>query len=157
MSRILIALGLTAVALSQPTAAALAQQADKAAPAGETAFDRRAGQLVDLFAGHLVYADYFAPTFEQAVPEAQFKTLAANLIAQYGQPVAVESTNPLGDRRGTVKLRFEKAVGTVAFSVESGPRERVDGLRIQNFEMANDSFDAAAAELAALLATGAAA
>ena len=150
MSRILIALGLTAVALSQPTAAALAQQADKAAPAGETAFDRRAGQLVDLFAGHLVYADYFAPTFEQAVPEAQFKTLAANLIAQYGQPVAVESTNPLGDRRGTVKLRFEKAVGTVAFSVESGPRERVDGLRIQNFEMANDSFDAAAAELAAL-------
>src|SRR3546814_16986896 len=100
--------------------------------------------------GKLAFADYFAPAFQHAVPEAQFKTITANLVAQYGQPVAVESASSTDGRQGTVKLRFEKGVGTIALAVGAGPDQRVEGLRIQNVVMADDSFDRVAAELAAL-------
>src|SRR3546814_4174165 len=74
--------------------AALAQQPPATvAPAAATPFDTRAAQLVDLMTGKLAFADYFAPAFQHAVPEAQFKTITANLVAQYGQPVAVESAS----------------------------------------------------------------
>jgi len=149
MPRLLIAIGLLLAAMTQGSAALAQQQAETARPAG-TAFETRAGQLVDLLSGRLGYADYFAPVFQQAVPEAQFKAITTNLIAQYGEPVAVVSTHAIDARRGTATLRFEKAVGTVALSVEAGPDRRVDGLRFQNFEVANDSFARVAAELAAL-------
>src|SRR3546814_20440310 len=99
--------------------------------------------------GKLAFADYFAPAFQHAVPEAQFKTITANLVAQYGQPVAVESASSTDGRQGTVKLRFEKGVGTIALAVGAGPDQRVEGLRIQNVVMADDSFDRVATELAA--------
>src|SRR3546814_8280007 len=79
--------------------------------------------------GKLAFADYFAPAFQHAVPEAQFKTITANLVAQYGQPVAVESASSTDGRQGTVKLRFEKGVGTIALAVGAGPDPRVEGLR----------------------------
>src|SRR3546814_16421052 len=82
--------------------------------------------------GKLAFADYFAPAFQHAVPEAQFKTITANLVAQYGQPVAVESASSTDGRQGTVKLRFEKGVGTIALAVGAGPDQRGEGLRIQN-------------------------
>lgn len=150
MPRFLSMILLAAAAAAQIPGAALAQPAPAAAKTGETAFDMRAAQLVDLLTGKIAYADYFAPSFQQAVPEAQFKAITANLVAQYGRPVAIESASSADGRRGTVKLRFEKAVGTVALSVAAGPGQRVDGLRVQNFVMANDSFDRVAAELAAL-------
>src|SRR3546814_1022223 len=78
------------------------------APAAATPFDTRAAQLVDLMTGKLAFADYFAPAFQHAVPEAQFKTITANLVAQYGQPVAVESASSTDGRQGTVKLRSEE-------------------------------------------------
>lgn len=126
-----------------------AQSPESTAPAA-TAFDARAAQLANLLAGKIAYADFFAPSFQQAVPEAQFKAITANLIAQYGQPVAVESASSADGRHGMVKLRFEKGGATIALSVEAGPGQRVDGLRIQNFAMADDSFNRVAAELAAL-------
>src|SRR3546814_12956948 len=47
-------------------------------------------------------------------------------------------------------LRCEKGVATVALEVGPGTDARVTGLRIANFEMADDSFDKVAAEIAAL-------
>ncbi|MBB5706021.1 serine hydrolase [Sphingopyxis panaciterrulae] len=150
MTRFLTAFALAAVT-AMPNPAALAQQPPATvAPAAATPFDTRAAQLVDLMTGKLAFADYFAPAFQQAVPEAQFKTITANLVAQYGQPVAVESASSTDGRQGTVKLRFEKGVGTIALAVGAGPDQRVEGLRIQNVVMADDSFDRVAAELAAL-------
>lgn len=141
-----VALLLFAAALPAP----LFAQPPAPAVSATTGFERRAAELPDLLEGRIAFADYFAPVFQQAVPEAQFKAITANLVAQYGRPVAVISTDAADARRGTVTLRFEKAVGTVALSVEAGPDRRVDGLRFQHFEVANDSFDRVAAELAAL-------
>lgn len=129
---------------------AVAQTPDSAAPNEQTAFDRRAAQLADLFAGKIAYSNYFDPHFQTAVPEPQFNAFKAGLIAQYGQPVAVGNATATGDRSGTVLLRFERGVATVLLDVGVAADERVTGLRVTGVKVANDSFDKVAAEIAAL-------
>lgn len=131
-------------------APALAHQSPEMAAAADTAFARRADQLVDLIAGRIAFADYFDAGFQKALPEAQFRAVTANLIAQYGAPVAVDGATSSNGLSGTVRLRFEKGVATVLLDVAAGADEKVVGLRITDFTMADDSFDKVAAELAAL-------
>jgi len=150
MPRFLTAILLAVTAALPCPAPALAQAEPQATAANETAFDMRAGQLVALLNGQLAYNDYFAPKFQQAVSEAQFRGIAANLVAQYGAVVALDAVETSDGRTGTVKLRFEKGTGTIALSVLPGGDRRVDGLFFRGFVMANDSFESAAAELAAL-------
>jgi len=141
---------LLAATLTLPAPAALAQSAPETAAQGRTAFDRRAAQLVDLLAGKIAFADYFDPSFQTAVPEAQFQAIAASLIAQYGAPLAVDSATSANGRAGTVMLRFERGVGTIALEVGPGEAARVTGLRITGFTMADDSFERVTGEIAAL-------
>src|SRR3546814_13382402 len=98
----------------------------------------------------LAFAAYSAPSFQAALPEAQFKAITAGLIAQYGQPLAVEAATSTDGHAGTVRLRFERGVGTIALAIGSAPDDRVVGLRITGFDMADDSFARVAADLAAL-------
>lgn len=140
---------LLAATLIAPSAVSYAQPPETAAAAA-TAFDKHAAQLVDLLAGRIAYADYFDPSFQTAVPEAQFQAITASLIAQYGAPVAVDSATSANGRAGTVMLRFEKGVGTIALEVGAGEGARVTGLRITGFTMAGDSFDRVTSEIAAL-------
>ena len=137
------------LAASSP-AIAMAQTTAIVAPAAQTAFDRRAAQLVDLFAGNIPYADYFDPHFQTAVPEPQFKSFSAGLIAQYGKPVAIDRATRTHGRSGTVLLRFERGVATVLLDVGAATDARVTGLRVTGVTVANDSFDKVAAEIAAL-------
>lgn len=118
--------------------------------AEESAFKQRAAQLVDLFGGRLDYTAYFAPLFQAAVSEAQFDALRADLTATYGEPLTVEAVTPLDPWRGTAKLRFERATGTVTMEVSPEGEQRVTGLRIQNFTLHGDSFAAVRREMAAL-------
>ncbi|MBO9695542.1 MAG: serine hydrolase [Sphingopyxis sp.] len=118
--------------------------------AAQPALDRRAAQLVDLFGGRIAYAAYFDPHFRTAVPEAQFHAFVAGLIAQYGQPVAVDKVTRAGDRSGTILLRFERGVATVLLDVGVAADERVTGLRVTGVTVTNDSFDKVATEIARL-------
>ena len=133
-----------------PPATAIAQTAATSAPTAQTAFDRRAAQLVDLFKGSIAYADYFDPHFQTAVPEPQFRTFSAGLIAQYGDPVAIDRATRTHGRSGTVLLRFERGVATVLLDVGPAADARVTGLRITGVTVADDGFDRVAAEIAAL-------
>ena len=137
------------LALSLPAAPVAAQSPEMQA-ATTTGFDRRAAQLVELLNGEVAFADYFDPTFQAALPEAQFKAMTASLIAQYGKPIAVEKAVSMDGRSGSLALRFEKGVATVLLDVGADPDARVIGLRLTGFEMADDSFDKVAAEIAAL-------
>jgi len=137
------------LAATVPASALVAQPAETAAPASPP-FDARAAQLVEVLTGKLAFADYFAPGFQAAIPEAQFKTITAGLIAQYGQPLAVESATSTDGHSGTVRLRFEKGIGTIALVVGAAPDARVTGLRLTGFDMADDSFARVAADIAAL-------
>jgi len=115
-----------------------------------TAFDRRAAQLVDVINGNIAFADYFAPSFQAAIPEAQFKATNASLIAQYGRAVAVEQTASADGRSGTLQLRLERGVATVVLDAGVAPDDRVTGLRLTGFAVANDSYGRVAAEIDAL-------
>lgn len=130
--------------------APVAAQSPEMQAATTTGFDRRAAQLVDLLNGEIVFADYFDPTFQAALPEAQFKTMTAGLVAQYGKPVAVEKAVSTDGRSGSLSLRFEKGVATVLLNVGAGADARVIGLRLAGFEMADDDFAKVAGEIAAL-------
>lgn len=137
------------IALGTPSAT-LALQPPASAPAARSEFDKRAAQLVDLLDGKIAFADYFDPSFQKAVPEAQFKTFITGLIAQYGRPVAVDRATPTGGRSGTVLLRLERGVATVVLDVGAAADARVTGLRVTGVAVANDSFEKVAAEIAAL-------
>lgn len=129
---------------------AIAQAPDTLAPAPQTALDRRAAQLVDLFDGKITYSAFFDPHFQSAVPEAQFDAFKKGLVAQYGAPVAVGKVTPASDRSGTILLRFERGVATVLLDVGVAADERVTGLRVTGVTVADDSFDKVAAEIAKL-------
>lgn len=137
------------LSLSAPTAPAAAQSPDMHA-ATTTAFEQRAAQLIALLEGEIAFSDYFDPTFQAAIPEAQFKAMTAGLIAQYGQPIAVEKAVSNDGRSGSLSLRFEKGVAAVLLNVGAGADARVIGLRLTGFEMAGDSLDKVAAEIVAL-------
>ena len=100
---------LCAAAMTMPAAPAHAIQSPEMAAASNTAFDRRAAQLVDLLTARIAFADYFDPSFQTAIPEAQFKAINTSLVAQYGQPLSVDKATTANGRAGTVLLRFEKA------------------------------------------------
>lgn len=140
------------LALSLPSAPVAAQSPEMQA-ATTTGFDRRAAQLVDLLNGEVAFSDYFDPTFQAALPEAQFNSMTVGLIAQYGKPIAVEKATSTDGRSGSLSLRFEKGVAAVVLDVGAAPDARVIGLRLTGFEMADDSFDKVAAEIAALPGT----
>ena len=150
MTRLLASAAIAAaIALGAPSAT-LALQSPAPAPAADSAFDKRAAQLVDLLNGKIAFADYFDPSFQQAIPEAQFKTFTTSLIAQYGTPVAIDRATSTSGRSGTVLLRFERGVATVLLDVGVAVDERVTGLRVTGVAVANDSFGKVAAEIAAL-------
>ena len=150
MTRLLARTAIAASIVLGTPSATLALQPPASAPATVSEFDKRAAQLVDLLDGRIAFADYFDPSFQKAVPEAQFKTFIAGLIAQYGKPVAIDSATPTSGRSGTVLLRFERGVATVLLDVGVAAGERVTGLRVTGVAVANDSFDKVAAEIAAL-------
>lgn len=145
---LLVALG--TVTLSIPLSTAYARQTPQMAQVADSAFDRCAAQLVDLLTGRIAFADYFDLGFQTAVPEAQFQAITASLVAQYGQPLAIDKVTTPNGRAGIVLLRFEKGVATIALEVGPGKAARATGLRFTNFAAANDNFDKVAAELAAL-------
>ncbi len=140
------------LALVFPGGAAAAQSPEMQAAAASP-FEQRAAQLVDMLNGSVAFADYFDPTFQAALPEAQFKAMTASLIAQYGKPIAVDKAVSSDGRSGSLSLRFEKGVAAVLLDVRTGADARVIGLRLTGFEMADDSFAKVAAEIATLPGT----
>ncbi|WP_137751734.1 serine hydrolase [Sphingopyxis sp. L1A2A] len=137
------------IVLSLPTLAAASQSPETAAPT-TTAFEQRAAELVAMLDGKIAFADYFTPTFQAALPETEFRAMTASLIMRYGKPVAVEKAVSTNDRSGSLSLRFEKGVAAVLLDVGTDADARVIGLRLTGFEMADDSFDKVAAEIATL-------
>src|SRR3546814_12657612 len=76
MTKTLIA-ALCAAAMALPATTAYAVQSPEIAAATDTAFDRRAAQLVELLTARIPFADYFDPSFQTAIPQTQFKAITA--------------------------------------------------------------------------------
>jgi beta-lactamase class A len=153
MKTMMVVLLASMTALHGSPALAHQPSAANASPESATAFDRRAAELVDVINGYMAFDAYFAPSFQAAVPEAQFKTMTAGIIAQYGRAIAAEGAHSADGHSGTLKLRFEKGVATVLLDAGGAPDERVTGLRITGFTVADDSFARISGEIAALPGT----
>ncbi|WP_422061164.1 serine hydrolase [Sphingopyxis sp.] len=144
--RVAAAMGL--LAMQAPTA--ISAQTTESQAVTTTAFERRTAQLVDVINGNIAFADYFAPSFQTAISEGQFKAMTAGLVAQYGRAVTAEQAVSADGRSGTLQLLFEKGAATVVLDVGVAPDDRVTGLRLISFTMADDSYDRVAAEIDAL-------
>jgi len=115
-----------------------------------SAFDRRAAQLVDVINGNMAFADYFAPSFQSAVPEDRFRAMLDGIRLQYGRAIAVEKVVSTDGLAGTLQLRFEKGTASVTLDAGAPPDDRVIGLRLTGLTMADDSFFRISGEMAAL-------
>jgi beta-lactamase class A len=133
------------ITLPAANAAPLAQTVAAATP-----LDMRVSQLVALLKGDIAVEAFFDPSFLTAVPATQFKTITDSLIAQYGLPLKITSVNKKGESAATLKLVFEKAVGSVEIAVAAQAPNKVIGLLFTGFAVENDSLINIDAEFAAL-------
>jgi beta-lactamase class A len=151
MRNLLLISLMASLALSSPGQAAPKKPKPAAATAMPTsALDLRVEQLVPLFKEQMALEQYFSPTFLAAVPPAQIKAISQSVIAQYGQPLKVISFTKNRPSGGTVKLAFEKAIGTIEIDVEPVAQGKVIGLLLSGFEISGDSIGAITNEFKAL-------
>lgn len=137
-------------ALSLSPTPAFTQTPSSATVHAATPLDARIAQLPSVLGGQLPYADYFAPSFLAAVPEAQLKGLSDQLIAQFGEPLKILSVTRVGPSSATVKIEYEKAIATADISVEPSAPNKIVGLLIKGFETMGDTAAKIDADFATL-------
>lgn len=144
--RRLILLILALVAAQLPQTAASAQQPATAA----VAFADRAAQLPAVLEGKLPFTDFFTAEFLAAIPPAQLSAVTASLLAQHGAPQGVERIDAVDDVRGTVHIRFAKAIGQFQMTIDPAQGGRVAGLLVAAFSSPDDSSAKVMSEIRAL-------
>ncbi|MEH6789541.1 serine hydrolase [Parasphingorhabdus sp.] len=112
--------------------------------------EARADDVLRLLQGAEIEAGVFDENFRNAVPPAQFRVLTAQVRAQHGKPLAIESIVPQNANSATVRIRFERAIGTVTLALEAGSPHRISGLLLTGFEAAAASVDELLAMIEAL-------
>lgn len=147
MRKMKLALVLGAFSLSPIPAFA---QTPPASAQPATPLDARIAQLPAVLSGTMPYADYFAPSFLAAVPEAQLKGLSDQLNAQYGKPLKILSVTRVGPSSATVQIEYEKAIATADISVEPAAPNKIVGLLIKGFETKGDTAAKIDADFATL-------
>ncbi|WP_209347593.1 serine hydrolase [Pontixanthobacter sp. CEM42] len=138
-----ICLALALPVVSLPSAAS-------AQEAAQSPLEMRADDAAEVIAGTKEPEDIFAPVLLAAVPPPQLKAISAQLIAQHGAMQGVDSVASVDASTGNAVLRFEKALVTIALSIEQAEPHLIDGMRITNVETLDDSLEKVRAELEAL-------
>jgi beta-lactamase class A len=157
MRKFFLTILLASFALAPPAYAAPKKAKKPAAPVPTSLpaapIDLRIEQMVPVITGEMALDQYFAPTFLNAVPAEQLKGIFDSLIAQYGRPLKVQSSVKARPNGSTVKLAFEKAVGTIEIDVETGNPGKVIGLVFSGFEVSGDTLDGINTEFKSLSGT----
>ncbi len=109
-----------------------------------------AERVVALLRGQAEPAQVFAPAFLAQVPEAQIRTIAQQLGAQYGAVRGLGTVTARSAQLGTMDVEFERATVHMNLTVEPQPPHRVSGLLITGADVRGDSLEALIAELRAL-------
>jgi Beta-lactamase enzyme family len=141
---------LLAVLAAFPAYAAPKKPAKPVAVVPAKPLDIRIEQLPSVLTGSMKYSDYFTPAFLSAVPPAQLKALSAQVVAQYGKPLRILNVEPRGPSGATVKIKFEKAIGTADITVEPASPNKVAGLLLKGFELKGDTLGKIDTDFAAL-------
>jgi beta-lactamase class A len=145
------ALGMVCIAATSTVPAGAYMQApehDVADSEGRLA--HRAQDVVAVFKGALEPDEVFAESFLAAVPPTQLQAINAQLTAQFGAVVGVETVTPRPDGQANIAIRFERALARGTIAVAPGPEGKITGLLFKVFEPVDDSAARITAELAAL-------
>tara|TARA_R110000796_G_scaffold14011_22_gene45766 strand:+ start:64941 stop:66248 length:1308 start_codon:yes stop_codon:yes gene_type:complete len=110
----------------------------------------RANDVLRLLQGEEIEAGVFDENFRNAVPPAQFRALTAQVRTQHGQAVEIASITPRNANSAILKIRYEKAIGTVNIDLENTPPHRISGLLLTGFEADAGSLDDVIAAIDAL-------
>lgn len=148
---------LVALFLAIATAPAFAQQAP--APAQTVTVSPELQARIDALPGIVNgtgdFEEYFSPAFKTQVPKAQFEQFNQQLKAQYGAAVKVERVTRTSLHAATVKLGFERGIGTASVVIDPAAPYRVTGLMLTRIEPRGDTVAKIAAEIRALPGTAA--
>jgi beta-lactamase class A len=112
--------------------------------------DQRIEQLDAVLKGNMPLPDYFAQSFLDAIPPAQFKAVLDGLIAQQGAPQYLVSSAPRGETGATIQYAFERGIATIEIDIAAASPAKVIGLAITGFSKADDTINKVADEIDAL-------
>lgn len=111
---------------------------------------QRADDVLRLFTGDPIDTDIFDENFRNAVPPDQFRAFARQVLAQQGKALEILSIAPSSVNSATLKIRFEKSIGTISLDLETAAPYRVSGLILTGFEAGAQSLDEVLAAIDAL-------
>ncbi|WP_417609290.1 serine hydrolase [Parasphingorhabdus sp.] len=136
--------------LSFSTGPLLSSAHAQTAVAVSAQLSQRADDVMRLMRGEPIEAEVFDENFLNAVPPVQFRTLVQQVTAQHGQALAILTIDPRSANSGTIKISFEKSVGTVNIDLEADQPHRISGLFLTGFAAAGGSVDEVLAKIDAL-------
>lgn len=103
-------------------------------------YQLRTAELLEILKGAEKEEQFFARSFLEAVPLPQFRTLAAQLKTQYGEPVAITQIIPASDKDGTIEIAYEKATLAFRMVIDQAEPNPVIGLLVTGVKVRGDGL-----------------
>lgn len=113
-------------------------------------YQDRASELLEILKGSQKEEQFFASSFLDAIPLAQFRTLVAQLQAQYGDPLSIARVIRASNQDGTVEIAYAKATLAMRMVLDSSAPYPVIGLQVTGANMTDDSIENIKREMEAL-------
>ena len=110
-------------------------------PADSAAFRARAESVVAVLQSQTRADSFFAPSFLAHIPAPQIEGIVAQLRAQNGAVIGVESITPVDASSGVVVVGYEKALVTLNMTIDTAPPHLVIGLLIAGVKVRGDSVE----------------
>ena len=113
-------------------------------------FRQRAQDVLTLFQGSEKEEEIFAPSFLEAIPLTQIRSLENQLVTQYGPAQSISVITPISAYEGAIEYQFEKAVIGVSLVIAADPPHRITGLLLTGALTKDDSYTKLKAEFSQL-------
>ncbi|WP_162199472.1 serine hydrolase [Aurantiacibacter marinus] len=111
---------------------------------------QRAENIIAAMREEMAYDAVFAQSFRDQVPEEQFRSINAQLQAQFGPLIGLETINPVSDNAAELNIRFERGRADTVIQLEPAEPNYVFGFLIRGVEPVNDTTQSVEEALAAL-------
>ncbi len=112
--------------------------------------DNRIHQLDSVFKRTMPLEDYFALSFLDAIPPAQFYNFVDGIITQYGKPQFLVSSGPRGESGAEIRYAFERGIATINIDIIDAAPNKVIGLAVTGVDQTDDNLAKVAGEIKAL-------
>ncbi|WP_340587685.1 serine hydrolase [Erythrobacter alti] len=129
--------------------ATFAQEPQDAA-AQQSLVEQRAQDILAVMRGEMAYDAVFAQAFRDQVEQAQFDAISAQLQAQFGPLVGVESVIERSATAAELQIRFERGLASGNLNLEEAAPHYVNGFLLTGVEPLNDNVEALLEDIAAL-------